>query len=153
MNTHSPSTVQPCNWAMRVLPLALGMFEIGSEGLVIAGILPDVARGLHVSISAAGQLVTIFAVAYAILGPFLAAAATRFPIRRVLLGSLIVFVLGNVLASLAPSYGVMVVIRVIAAIGAAGFQGVASAAGVALAPPDKQGRALALVWGDRKSVV
>ncbi|GHO50462.1 MFS transporter [Ktedonospora formicarum] len=146
MNTHSSSAVSSSNWAIRVLPLALGMFAIGSEGLVIAGILPDVARGLNVSISAAGQLVTIFALAYALLGPFLTALATRFPIRRVLLGALIIFAVGNVLAALAPSYGLMVVIRILAAIGAASFQGVASAAGVALAPLDKQGRALALVW-------
>src|SRR5689334_7298024 len=129
MNTRPSSAASPSNWIIRVLPLALGMFAIGSEGLVIAGILPEVARGLNVSISAAGQLVTIFALAYAILGPFLTAVATRFPIHRVLLGALIIFTIGNVLAALTPSYGLMVMIRILVAVGAAGFQGVASAAG------------------------
>ena len=56
-----------------------------------------------------------------------------------------VFTLGNVFAALAPSYGVMVVMRIVVAIGAASFRAVATAAGAALAPSDKQGRALALV--------
>jgi DHA1 family inner membrane transport protein len=145
MTTSSPSPAPLSHWIICVFPLVLGTFAIGSEGLIIAGILPDVARGLHVSISTAGQLVTIFALAYAILGPFLVAAATRFPVRRVLLGSLSVFTLGCAFVALAPSYGIMVVSRIVVAIGAASFRAVATATGAALAPSDKRGRALALV--------
>jgi predicted MFS family arabinose efflux permease len=135
MTTRSASTVPPSNWVIRVFPLMLGTFAIGSEGLIIAGILPDVARGFHVSMSAAGQLVTIFAMAYAILGPFLVTAATRFPTHRVLLGSLIVFTFGSALAALAPSYGAMVVIRIIVAIGAASFRAVAMPLALISLPP------------------
>lgn len=145
MTTHSPSPAPLSHWSIRVFPLALGTFALGSEGLIIAGILPDVAHGLQVSISTAGQLVTIFALAYALLGPFLVAAATRFSVRRVLLGALSVFTLGCVFAALAPSYEVMVVIRIVVAIGAASFRAVATAAGAALAPSNQRGKALALV--------
>lgn len=103
-------------WAIRVFPLVLGTFAIGSEGLIIAGILPAIAHGLDVSVSSAGQLVTIFALAYAVLGPVLAPASMRFPVRSVLVWSLSVFTLGCVLAALAPSYGVMAAIRVLVAV-------------------------------------
>ena len=135
------------DYRLRVLPLAAGTFAIGTGLLVIQGILPEMARDLGVSVGAAGQLVTAFAVAYAVSAPLLSAVAARFDQKRLLGGALIVFALSNVGAALAPSLAPLIVARVVAALSSALFTPNASAAGASLAPPDERGRALALVFG------
>ena len=130
-----------------IAPLALGTFAVGTEGLAVSGILPEISAGLHVSISAAGQLVTVYAVAYALGAPLLAMYGSRIAPKYQLVGGLGLFAAGNVLAALTPTYGLMLAVRVLMALSAAGFVPTASAAGAALAPPASRGKALAVVWG------
>ncbi|MBC3993039.1 MFS transporter, partial [Streptomyces sp. AC563] len=103
----------------RVLPLALATFAAGTDDMVIAGVLPDIAADLHVSEANAGQLVTAFALTYGIGTPVVAVLTARFSRRGVLLGGLGAFVALNLLASLAPSYGALLALRVLAAVAAA----------------------------------
>ncbi|MGH2761634.1 MAG: MFS transporter, partial [Thermoleophilaceae bacterium] len=95
--------------------LALGTFAIGTDGYVIAGILPQVAADLDVSVGAAGQLVTVFAIAYAVGSPLVNAASARIPRRRLLVWAMLCFTLANALAAVAPSYAVLAAARVAAA--------------------------------------
>ncbi|MEU5696187.1 MFS transporter [Actinosynnema sp. NPDC020468] len=127
--------------------LALGTFAIGTDGFVIAGILPEVGADLNLSVTAAGQLVTVFALCYAVLSPVLAAATARWSRRTLLLTALTLFVVGNALTAIAPTYPLVLASRVIAAIGAAGYAAAATAAAATLAPPEKRGTALAVVLG------
>src|SRR5437899_643147 len=87
----------------RLIVLALGMFAIGTDSFVVAGILPEVSRSLNVTPALAGQMVTVYALSYALLSPVMAAAAARWPRKRLLLCGLGVFVAGNVLTAMAPS--------------------------------------------------
>ena len=100
----------------RLIILALGMFVIGTDGFVIAGLLPDIARATDVTTSSAGQLITIFALVYAIASPILASALGGVERKQLLLGSLAVFVLGNVLVAVSTLYPVLLAGRVIAAL-------------------------------------
>jgi MFS transporter, DHA1 family, inner membrane transport protein len=59
----------------RLLTLALGTFALGTDSFVIAGVLPELAHGFGVSIGAAGQFTTVYAVTYALLAPTIAALA------------------------------------------------------------------------------
>lgn len=86
---------------------------------MIAGILPEIAHGLNVAVNTAGLLITIFAWAYALGSPVLATATGKLERKRLLLVSLVVFVVANVLAALAPSFAVLVGARILAACGAA----------------------------------
>jgi MFS transporter, DHA1 family, inner membrane transport protein len=61
---------------VRLLPLSLALFAVGTDGFVIAGLLPAIARDLGVDIPAAGQLVTAFALAFAVSAPVLGAATS-----------------------------------------------------------------------------
>lgn len=131
----------------RILLLTLGTFAIGTEGYVIAGVLPTITGDLGVSIAAGGMLVTVFALVYALGSPVLAALLGHWPRRQVLLGGLAVFTLGNLLAAFAPSFGMLVFARLIAALGAALYTPTASAAAVALSRPERRGQALSLVSG------
>ncbi|WP_150134449.1 MFS transporter [Streptomyces hyaluromycini] len=130
---------------LRLLLLALGTFAVGTDGMVTAGILPLVARDLDVSISVAGQMVTVFALAYGILAPVLATATARWPRRHALLTALAVFTAANALTALAPSYGALLGTRVLAAVGAALYTPTASAVATSLVPPERRGRAIAVM--------
>ncbi|NIH83000.1 MFS transporter [Amycolatopsis viridis] len=129
----------------RIGVLTVATFAVGTDAFVVNGVLPELARSLNVSVGQAGQLVSVFAIAYAVLSPVLAAATGNWPRRTVLLAALGVFVLGNAVTALAPDYGLALASRVIAAAGAAAITPTAATAAAALAPPDRRGRAMSLV--------
>ncbi|MER7765652.1 MFS transporter [Kitasatospora sp. NPDC096140] len=132
---------------VRLLLLALGTFAVGTDSMVVAGILGPVSADLGVSVPAAGQLVTVFALGYALLAPVLATLTARWPRRRLLLTALAVFSAANALSALAPTYGLLLATRVLAAAGAALYTPTANAVATTLVAPERRGRALATVLG------
>lgn len=128
-----------------MLFLALGTFVVGTDAFVVAGLLPDLSARLGVDAVAVGQLITAFAVTYAVASPVLGAMTGTWERRKVLLVSLAVFTVGNVLAALATGYTMMVVARIVAAAGAAMFTPAAATTGAMLAAPEQRARALAQV--------
>ncbi|MFF0446557.1 MFS transporter [Streptomyces sp. NPDC004609] len=127
--------------------LALGTFAVGTDAFIVAGFLPSMADELNVSQAAAGQSITVFAVAYAVLSPVLATVTARLPRRTLLVGALLVLALGNVGSALAPSLPVLIATRVVAAAGAAAYTPIAGAVGAGLVRPGLRARALAVVTG------
>jgi DHA1 family inner membrane transport protein len=112
---------------------------------VIAGILPRLAASLSVGVATAGQLVTAYALAYAVLTPVMATLTASWPRRRVLLTGLSVFGAGNAATTLLPWFGAVLAGRVLAGLGGAMVTPVALATAVAIAHPGRQGRALSVV--------
>ena len=129
----------------RLIVLAAGMFAIGTDSFVVAGILPQVAQSLGVSIGVAGQMVTLYALSYALLSPVIAATLAHWPRKRLLLAGMAVFVLGNLITALAPTIEWVLASRLLAGLGAAMFSPTATAAGASLVPPEKRAHALAIV--------
>lgn len=129
----------------RLSVLALGTFAIGTDSFVVAGILPQVAASLDVGVEAAGQLVTVFALSYAVLSPVMAAVTAHWPRKRVLLVGLAVLVVGNALTATLPTFGLVLASRVVAGLGAAMFTPTASGVAASLVRPEQRGRALAIV--------
>jgi MFS transporter, DHA1 family, inner membrane transport protein len=145
MSRAAPSG-RPLNF--RVLaPLALGTFAIGTGSFVFAGLLGSVARDLSVSVGTAGQLITAYAIAYALLSPIVVTLANRVSRRRLLVVSLAVFTAANVAAVVLPSYLPLMISRIVAAVGGAAFTPTAIAVAAQLAAPERRGRALATVTG------
>lgn len=132
---------------MRLLILALGTFAIGTEAFVIAGVLAAIATDLGVSVPAAGQLVTLFAMAYAIAAPVMATLTAGVARRRLLVTALAAFTAANMFAALAPNYVWLALARVLAAVSAAAFTPAAGGVAAATADPAQRGRALATVTG------
>jgi DHA1 family inner membrane transport protein len=132
-------------WRGHAAALALGTFAVGTDAFVIAGLLPDISASLHISVGAAGQLVSVFSLAYALLSPLLAAVTARWSRRAVLIVALLIFAVGNVFTALAPNYEVALVARVVAAAGAAMFTPNAGVTAATLAGPQHRGRAIAIV--------
>jgi MFS transporter, DHA1 family, inner membrane transport protein len=134
-------------WAGPVAVLALGTFAMGTDSFVLAGILPQISAGLHTSAGAAGQVVTVFALAYGLAAPFLSAATSRIARRPLLAVALGLFVLANLGSALAPSIAVLLAARIAAGLGAALYTPTASAAAAALAGNARRGQALAVILG------
>lgn len=125
--------------------LALGAFAIGTEGFMISPLLPGLAADLGVSIERAGQLVTVFALAYGISSPVLTAATGNLNRRTLLLASMIAFALSNLLAYVADGFWWLMGARVLLALSAGLFVPGANALAGAIVSPARRGRAIAVV--------
>jgi MFS transporter, DHA1 family, inner membrane transport protein len=131
----------------RILLLALGMFALGTDAFVIAGVLPVIARDMRVTEGLAGQLVTVFSLTYGFGAPALAALTGRWPRNRILIMALGAFCLLNIGSALAPSFALLALTRILAACFAALYSPLAYTIGTSLAAPEKRGQALSLVLG------
>ncbi len=125
--------------------LFLAAFAFGTTEFVIAGILPDVAQGLGVSIPFAGYLVSGYALGIAIGGPFLTMATRRVSRRTILLALTIAFCLGQVACALAPSFATMLAFRVATAVAHGAYFGIAMVVAVGLVPQEFRGRAVSVI--------
>lgn len=129
----------------RLLSLAVGTFAIGTDCLVVAGILPDVSHSLQVSAGTAGQLMTVYALSYALFSPVVAALMARWSRKRLLLSGLAVLVAANIAGALLPAFAFLLASRALAGLAAAMFTPTASATAALLVEPEERGRALAIV--------
>ncbi|MFS8046562.1 MFS transporter [Rhizobium sp. BR 314] len=125
--------------------LFLAAFAFGTTEFVIAGILPDVAHGLGVSIPFAGYLVSGYALGIAIGGPFLTMATRQVSRRTILLALTTAFCLGQVACALAPSFASMLVFRVATAVAHGAYFGIAMVVAVGLVPQAFRGRAVSVI--------
>lgn len=125
--------------------LAAGAFAVGIDAVIVSGLLPGIKSSLGLSSSAAGQLVTVFGLGYAVLAPTLAPAASARSRRLALVGGLLAFALANSLAALAPGYVLLLTARVLASAGAAMYTPTALAQASELSDPGRRGRSMAVV--------
>ncbi len=128
--------------------LALGIFCLGTSEFMLAGLLPEMARELGVTIPAAGSLISAFAVGMLVGAPIMALLTLRLPRKVTLLGSGVVFALAHLAGALTTSFGLLVTTRLVAAVACATFWAVASTTVVALTPKHLTARGLgALISG------
>jgi DHA1 family purine base/nucleoside efflux pump-like MFS transporter len=131
----------------RIYLLAAGAFAVGTSAYVVSGVLPAVSSELHVSLTAAGQLATAFALSYAVGAPLLSTLTGRWERRTLLLAALLTAALGNLIAAVATNYPVLIGGRVVAALGAAAYTPAATLFATGFLPPEERGRAVAVVFG------
>ncbi|MFF8103264.1 Cmx/CmrA family chloramphenicol efflux MFS transporter [Streptomyces sp. NPDC016640] len=125
--------------------LAMAVFAMGTSEFMLAGLLPDIASDLDVTIGTAGTLTSAFAVGMVIGAPLVAALARNWPRRSSLLGFILTFAAAHAVGAVTTSFPVLFATRVVAALANAGFLAVALTAAATLVPPDKKGRALAVL--------
>ena len=104
---------------LKVIILAISAVAVGLVELIIGGILPTVAEDLNVSLSTAGQLITVFALIYAIAGPVLLVMTNKYERKKVYLISMAIFFLGNIMTYFSPNYSIMMIARVLTAMSTA----------------------------------
>ena len=132
--------------SIRLLPLVLGAFAIGTETFMITGVLPNIAADLRASPAAAGGLVTTFALTYAFGSPLLAIASAGMERKHLLTLAMGAFALANVAAAFAPNFGWLLAARVLLSLAAGAFMPAAVAFATAMHEPARRGRAVAFVY-------
>jgi len=128
-----------------LLALFIAAFAFGTTEFVIAGVLPEVARGLDVSVPTAGYLVSGYACGIAVGGPLLALAASRAPRKVLLLALTVAFTIGQAACAMAPDFTAMLLLRIATAVAHGCYFGVAMVVAVGLVREDKRGLAVAVI--------
>ncbi|GAA1055711.1 MFS transporter [Agromyces luteolus] len=149
-----PTTPSPARIRFALLALAMGGFGIGATEFVAMGLLPDMAADLLPGLSAestdaanaaAGWIISAYALGVVVGAPTIAAAAARWPRKRLLLALLAAFSLGTIASALLPTFELVVAARFVAALPHGAYFGIASLVAASLMGPGKRARGVALV--------
>jgi DHA1 family inner membrane transport protein len=147
-DTHSPMELgrddaPPHGVGFAELALALGGFALGTGEFASMGLLPNVARDVHVTVPTAGHMISAYALGVVIGAPLLAAVFARTGRRTMLIGLMAFFAVANLLCAVASSYHFVVAARFLAGLPHGAYFGIASLVAASLVPPDKRAGAVA----------
>ena len=129
----------------KIYILAMISFLVGTSQYIISGILDKMADALSISIEAAGQLITVYSLSYAIGTPILMALLAKMERRRLLIYSLSFFILGNILSVIMPGYGLFMIARIIMALSTGVAVVTVLSLAAKIAPADKKASSIATV--------
>lgn len=129
-----------------LLALTLSAFAIGTTEFVIVGLVPIIAQDLSISLPSAGLLVSLYAVGVAVGAPVLTALTGRWPRKHVLLALMSLFVVGNLLAWMAPSYSSLITARILTGLTHGVFFSIGSTIATGLVSKDKEASAIAIMF-------
>ncbi|WP_319345204.1 MFS transporter [Streptomyces sp. NY05-11A] len=122
-------------------------FIMGTSELIVAGLLPEIAGSLHVSVSSAGLIITVFAIGMMLGAPVMSLATLRLPRRSALIAALFVFAAGHVVGALSSNLVLALVGRFAAALGNGTFWAVGAVVATAAAGPAASTRAMGVMVG------
>ncbi len=126
--------------------LAAGAFGIGVTEFVIMGLLLEVSRDLGVSVAAAGMLISGYALGVVVGAPILTVFTANWNRKRVLIGLMVIFIIGNAACALAPSYDLLMAARILTALSHGTYFGVGSVFAASMVGKDKQASAIAIMF-------
>ena len=129
-----------------LLALAVGGFGIGLTEFVIMGLLPEVAADFAVTETVAGYLISGYAIAVAVGAIGLTAAVIRLDRKKVLVGLMGLFVAGNLVSALAPTYELLLAGRILAALCHGAFFGIGAVVATSMVAPDRRAGAIATMF-------
>ncbi|MFF1308547.1 MFS transporter [Streptomyces sp. NPDC058307] len=125
--------------------LALGTFLMGTTEFVVAGLLPETAGDVQVSVARAGLLITVFAIGMIVGAPLMAMLTLRLPQRLTLILALGVFAAGHVVVALGSSFALLLAARFVTALATGAFWAVANVVATRGVGPAVSSRALGVV--------
>jgi DHA1 family inner membrane transport protein len=129
-----------------LLALAVSAFGIGTSEFIIMGLLPDLARSFHVSIPKTGILVSGYALSVTLGSPLVALALSRMDRKRALLILMGMFLVGNALCALAPTFLLLLFARILTALCHGAFFGIGSIVASHLVPRSERAQAIAIMF-------
>ncbi len=129
-----------------LLALTLSAFAIGTTEFVIVGLLPTIATDLGVNLPSAGLLVSLYALGVAVGAPVLTALTGKVPRKALLLGLMVLFTAGNLLAWQAPSYESLIIARIVTGLAHGVFFSIGSTIATSLVPKEKAASAIAIMF-------
>ncbi|MBJ9990498.1 MFS transporter [Paenibacillus sp. S28] len=129
----------------KIYILAIISFLVGTSEYIVSGILDKIADSMGITVVAAGQLITVFSLTYAIATPVLMALTAKWDRRRLMITALGIFVAANILSFVLPGYELLLASRVLMALGAGMVVVTALSIAAKIAPEGKQAGSLATV--------
>ncbi|PQP89219.1 MFS transporter [Paenibacillus sp. AR247] len=130
----------------KIYILAIACFVTGMVELIVGGMLDLVSSDLHISVSTAGQLITLYSVVFAVSGPVLLAAASRVERKLLYQCALLVFIAGNGLSVVSPNFTMMVIARILSAASAALITVLSITMASQMAEPAYRARAIGVIF-------
>lgn len=127
--------------------LTLGMFALGMDTYIVAGLLPDIGNSFNKSNAEIGQGVTVFTLFFALSAPVFSTILAKYSTKNILLLALLIFVLANLITMLSPNYSIYILSRCISGLGAGLFSPMAVSSGGHLVSQSNKGKALAFIVG------
>jgi len=129
-----------------LLALTISAFAIGTTEFVIVGLIPTIAADLQVSLPSAGLLVSLYALGVAVGAPVLTALTGTLPRKLLLLGLMLLFTLGNLVAWQAPGYESLVIARILTGLAHGVFFSIGATIATNLVAKDKAASAIAIMF-------
>jgi len=137
--------VRPAHTRLALLALAIGGFAIGTTEFVTMGLLPEVARGVGISIPTAGHVVSAYAAGVVVGAPVLATLGSRMPRKQLLLWLMGGFAVANGLSALASGYGLLMAARFLSGLPHGAYFGVGSLVAASLVPAHRRTWAVSMM--------
>lgn len=131
---------------LALLALTLGAYAIGTTEFVIVGLIPTIAADLGVTLPSAGLLVSLYALGVAVGAPVLTALTGRVPRKTLLVALMLLFTVGNLIAWMAPTYGSLIVARVLTGLAHGVFFSIGSIIATSVVPKEKAASAIAIMF-------
>ena len=128
-----------------LIALAFGTLALGMSEFVMMGILPDIARSLGVSIPEAGHLISAYALGVCFGAPLTVLVARTRPLKQILLALTALIAVGNLCASLAPNYWMLMAMRFVSGLPHGAFFGVGSIVAERVADAGKRTEAVSIM--------
>lgn len=127
--------------------LTLGMFALGMDAYIVAGLIPSISKSFNKSSSAIGQGVTVFTLFFSISAPIFSTILAKSPVKKILIIAISVFTLANIITAISMNYMLYIVSRAIAGLGAGVFSPIAISASNHLVSEKHKGKAIAFTVG------
>ena len=135
------NAMPPVLWA-----LLFGNFVIGTGVMVVPGTLNDISNSLAVSVPETGQLISAAALVMCLGAPLMVAVVAKWDRRRLLSLVMLWYGILHMLSATMPTFGSLLVVRVLTVISPAIFTPQAAACIAFLVPPHQRGKAISLVF-------
>ena len=127
--------------------LTIGMFALGMDAYIVAGLIPSISKSFNKSSSAIGQGVTVFTLFFSISAPIFSTILAKSPVKKILIIAFSIFTLANIITAISMNYMLYIVSRAIAGLGAGVSSPIAISASNHLVSEKHKGKAIAFTVG------
>lgn len=131
---------------LKVFILAISTVAVGLVELILGGILPTIADDFNISLSTAGQLISVFALVYAVSGPVLLVLTSKIERKKLYLVSLFIFFLGNIMTYFSHTFTFMMIARILTSMSTALIVVLSLTLSAKVVAPEHRAKALGLIY-------